>query len=194
MPFFKLGFLNKRYNSLKTGFRMIRRVFKRSRFNERFHHLIVKYKIPPSLLSINRRAVSKGVMIGLFVAFIPMPLQMIPILMMRFIVRFNVPIAIAMILITNPLTMPFVYLAEYKTGAFILGSELQPVELTLEWFQNNIDDIAAPLYAGTLVFSTVISLSAYFLIQLLWIQSVKRHRNADLQEQKELHTESKETV
>ena len=162
---------------------MVRRVFKRTRFNERFHHIIVKYKIPPSLLSVNRHAVSKAVMIGLFVAFIPMPLQAFPILMMRFVVRFNVPIAVAMILITNPLTMPFVYLGEYKIGAFILGSESISPELSLAWFQHHIGDIAAPLYTGTLVMSTVVSVSAYCLIQRLWIHSVRSLRRRDLKEQ-----------
>ncbi len=156
---------------------MIRELFKRSRLHEKYHHIIVKYKIPRAFLSINRHSVAKGVLVGLFVAFIPMPGQMVAIVLLQPLFRFNLPLAIAMVWITNPLTMPFIYFIEYKTGGFLLGLQnLPPVSMTLEWFQEHFDDVVVPLYTGALFYSTLFAATAYYVVQRLWIASVKRHR------------------
>ena len=163
---------------------MVRKVFKRTRFHEKYHDLIVKYKIPRAFLSINRRSVSKGVLIGLFIAFIPMPAQMVAIVLLQPLFRFNLPLAIAMVWITNPLTMPFIYFIEYKTGGFLLGLDnLAPVHMSLTWFQENFDDIMLPLYTGALFYSTLFSVTSYYAVQRLWILSVRKHREQDLDAQ-----------
>lgn len=158
---------------------MIRKLFKRSRLHEKYHHLIVKYKIPRAFLSINRHSVAKGVLVGLFIAFIPMPGQMVAIVLLQPLFRFNLPLAIALVWITNPFTMPFIYFIEYKTGGLLLGMHnLPPVSMTLSWFQENFDDIVVPLYTGALFYSTLFAVSAYYAVQRLWILSVKKHQTS----------------
>lgn len=160
---------------------MIRNLFKRSRVHEKYHDFIVKYKIPRAFLSVNRHSVAKGAFIGLFIAFIPMPAQMVLIVLLQPLFRFNLPIAFTMIWITNPLTMPGIYFIEYQTGAFLLGiTDIPPVSISLEWFQENLEEIMLPLYVGALFYSTTLSVSAYVLIQRLWIHSVRNHRKLDL--------------
>jgi uncharacterized protein len=160
---------------------MIRRLFKRSRLHEKYSSFITKYKIPRAFLSINRHSVAKGVLVGLFIAFIPMPAQMVAIVLLQPLFRFNLPLAIAMVWITNPLTMPFIYLVEYKTGAFLLGlNHLPHVAMSLKWFEAHFDDIILPLYFGALFYSTLFSLAGYYAIQRLWILSVRRHWAARL--------------
>ncbi len=156
---------------------MIRRLFKRKQANSKLDQLIKKYKIPREYLSINRKAIAKGVAIGLFWGFIPMPMQMLAVVSMTPFVKFNVPIAISMVWLSNPITMPFMYYMEYQTGNFLLGSEgLKNIELTLEWFSNNWDEILIPLYVGTIPYSVFVSALLYFLINKLWILSVQRER------------------
>ena len=154
---------------------MIRKIFKKKQSNGKIKAFISKYKIPREYLSINRKAISRGVLIGLFWGFIPMPMQMLAVLAVTPFIKFNVPIAISMVWLSNPITMPFMYYMEYQTGNFLLGNEsLDNIELTLDWFSNNWDKILMPLYVGTLPYAIGVSSIIYFIINKLWMDSVKK--------------------
>lgn len=155
---------------------MIRKVFKNKKSNSKIKEFINKYKIPHEYLSINRKSISKGVFIGLFWGFIPMPMQMIAVLALTPFIKFNVPIAFTMVWLSNPITMPFMYYMEYQTGLFILGNEGLDVQLTLDWFSNNWDKIITPLYVGTLPYSLGVSSLVYLIINRLWISSVEKEQ------------------
>jgi uncharacterized protein (DUF2062 family) len=155
---------------------MIRKTLKKTSSHKKLREFIKKYKIPSEYLSTNRKMISRGVLIGLFIAFIPMPMQMAAVLLFVPFVRFNVPIALAMCWLSNPITMPPMYYMEYLTGSFLLGIEPEPVEMTLEWFKNNLDNIFIPLYFGTAMYSIFGSLTAYFLVNFLWKNSVEKER------------------
>jgi uncharacterized protein (DUF2062 family) len=156
---------------------MIRKIFRKKKTNNKLDQFIKKYKIPREYLSINRKSISRGVLIGLFIGFIPMPMQMLAVVAFIPFIKFNVPIAISMVWLSNPVTMPFMYYMEYQTGNFILGKdELDNIELTLDWFSNNWDSIMVPLYVGTAPYSIFVSLLIYYIINLLWIKSVKEEK------------------
>ncbi len=160
---------------------MVRKFFKGTSLTDKFHDVIVKYKIPRAFLSVNRHAVSKGMMVGLFVAFIPMPMQMLAIVFLQPLFRFNLPLAVALVWITNPVTMPFIYYVEYVTGGWLLHYDsLQPVHMSVEWFRDNFDNIMVPLYTGTLFYSTIFAALGYYTVQCLWVRSVRRHRAEEL--------------
>lgn len=120
--------------------------------------------------------VIRGVTLGIFIAFIPMPIQMALVLVFMPFFKFNVPLGLAMCWLSNPFTMPPMYYMEYLTGSFLLGIKPEPVEMTLEWFTNNMDNIFIPLYAVTLVYSVVASSLAFWLINHFWKGSVHRDR------------------
>ena len=156
---------------------MIRKIFKKKRTNGKIDQFIKKYKIPREYLSVNRKSITKGIFIGLFWGFIPMPMQMLAVLSMTPFFKFNVPIAISMVWLSNPLTMPFMYYMEYQTGNFILNRDgLENIDLTLTWFSDNWDNILVPLYIGTIPYSIFVSALIYFIINRLWITSVKREK------------------
>jgi len=155
---------------------MIRRNLKKISKSEKLKSFIKKYKVPPEYLSTNRKMVSKAVLFGLFIAFIPMPMQMLAVIALMPFVKFNVPIGLAMCWMSNPFTMPPMYYMEYLTGSFFLDMKPEPVEMTLEWFSNNLDSIFIPLYTGTLFYSIFGSLGAYYLVNFFWGLSVKRDR------------------
>jgi uncharacterized protein (DUF2062 family) len=155
---------------------MIRRTLKKTSKHHRLKDFIKKYKIRPEYLSTNRRMVSKAVFIGLFIAFIPMPMQMLAVIAVIPFSKFNVPIALAMCWLSNPFTMPAMYYMEYLTGSFLLGMDTTPVEMTIEWFNKNIGNIFIPLYTGTAFFSIVGSSLAYYLVNHFWISSVHRDK------------------
>lgn len=155
---------------------MIRKTLKNTSKNEKLKAFIHKYKIPPEYLSTNRKMVSRAVLIGLFIAIIPMPMQMLAVVAVMPFVKFNVPIGIAMCWLTNPLTMPPMYYVEYLTGSFILGIKPEPVEMTLDWFTKNFDNILIPLYTGTAIYSISVSLLAYWAVNHFWRSSVEKDR------------------
>ncbi|MDD2906722.1 MAG: DUF2062 domain-containing protein [Sulfurimonas sp.] len=155
---------------------MIRKTLKNTSKNEKLRALIEKYKIPPEYLSTNRKMVSRAVLLGLFIAFIPMPFQMLLVLAFVPFFKFNVPIGLAMCWLSNPLTMPPMYYMEYLTGSFLLGIKPEPVEMTLEWFSNNMDNIFIPLYAGTALYSVFGSLLAYWAVNHFWKSSVHKDK------------------
>lgn len=153
---------------------MIRKVFKKKTSGKsKIDRLLEKYNLPKTYFAINRRMVTQGVGIGLFWAFIPMPMQMVAVIAMTPFVKFNVPIAISMVWLSNPLTMPPMYYMEYLTGNFLLGREgISDIELTLEWFSANIEAIFLPLYVGTAFYSIVVTGVIYILLNRLWIRCV----------------------
>lgn len=155
---------------------MVRKNLKKISKSEKLKLFIQKYKVPSEYLSTNRRMVSKAVFIGLFIAFIPMPMQMALVLAMMALFKFNVPIALAMCWFSNPFTMPAMYYMEYMTGSYILGSEPLEVQMTIEWFSDNINNIFIDLYTGTLFYAVICSFSAYWLVNHLWKSSVHRDK------------------
>lgn len=156
---------------------MVRKVLKKKRAGHRIDALIAKYNIPKEALSVNRRSVSRAFSVGLFVAFIPMPMQVVAVLLPLAFFRYNVPIAFSLVWITNPLTMPFIYYVEYVTGNFLLlGRGVGEIELSMTWFQANLEAIFIPLYFGAFSYSLLFAAGSFFLINQLWIHSVKKEK------------------
>ena len=156
---------------------MIRKTLKKTSKHQKLNSFIKKYNIPPEFLSANRKMVSRAVLLGLAIAFIPMPFQMLAVLAFTPFFRFNVPIALAMCWLSNPLTMPPLYYLEYITGSFLLGSDVTPVEMSINWFQNNFDTIFMQLYVGASFYSASISLLAYWAVNFFWKNSVEKDKN-----------------
>jgi uncharacterized protein len=155
---------------------MIRRTLKKTSKSEKLKEFIKKYKVPVQYLATNRQMISRAVALGIFIAFIPMPMQMVAVMAFVPFFKFNVPIALAMCWLSNPFTMPPMYYMEYLTGSFFLGMETTPVEMTLDWFSENLENIFIPLYVGTLFYSIVGSISGYWIVNYFWKKSVHKDR------------------
>ena len=166
---------------------MIRKIFKKKKSSGKFDAFIEKYKIPREFLSINRKTVTRALLVGIFIAFIPIPMQMLAVLAVLPFFKFNIPLAISLVWLSNPVTMPFMYYIEYLTGNFLLMQEgINTVELSMEWFQTNFDDIFIPLYVGAFFYSFVVSISIFYLSNWCWMSSVARAQK----EKKEKNTDN----
>jgi uncharacterized protein (DUF2062 family) len=135
---------------------------------------IEKYNISKRYFIVNRKMVARGVFLGLFIAMIPMPAQMLVVVLFTFVGKFNFPIAIIMCWVTNPLTMPLIYYIQYMTGSFILGIEPTSVEMSLEWFNENFSNIIIPLYFGAFLYAIGLATLAYYAINLYWGDKKRR--------------------
>lgn len=78
----------------------------------------------PRLWQMNRNSLGRAVYVGVLAAFLPIPGQMPVALVGALLVRANVPMAIALTWITNPITAIPVFWLAYCLGAFLLGEPL----------------------------------------------------------------------
>lgn len=133
----------------------------------------------PNLWHMNRRSVAGAFAVGLFVAFLPIPFQMVVSAAIAILIRVNLPISVLLVWVTNPLTMGPIYFAAYQLGRRIL--DLPKVgfsfELSLEWFTQELLIIWKPLLTGSLIFSITAALAGYTGIRLLWRLHVLRRVN-----------------
>lgn len=125
--------------------------------------------------SLSRKKILGGVFVGVFVAFIPMPFQMVLVAILAILLNVNFPVTILLVWLSNPLTMPFMYYAEYELGNFILNVQ-DPIEFSFETMNENLSEIALSLYTGTLICSIVFSTLSVLAINWLWIRTVRKNR------------------
>lgn len=86
--------------------------------------LFAPHLADPRLWQFNRHSLNKAVYIGVLSAFFPLPGQMLLALIGALIFRANVPMALGLTWITNPLTTLPVFYAGYYVGAKIIGEPM----------------------------------------------------------------------
>lgn len=130
----------------------------------------------PNLWCLNRRSAAGAFAVGLFICFIPLPSQMLLAAAAAIACGVNLPLSIALVWISNPITMPFMFYFAYKIGAFILGTPEYHFhfELTWQFLQNQLGHIGPPLLLGCLVCASICAVVGYFGINGLWRYSVAR--------------------
>lgn len=124
----------------------------------------------PDLWHLNRRSVSMAALIGLFCAFLPMPLQTIPAVFLGLTFRCNLAVCLALVWITNPVTAPPALLFAYQIGALILDRHVSVADLSLEWswLRANMGNIGYPLVVGSLVCGVVSGALGFAIVRVVW--------------------------
>jgi len=124
----------------------------------------------PNLLHLNRHSVSLAVFIGIFCAFVPIPIQTLMVIAICFWLGANLPLAMVIIWMSNPLTIPPMFYLTYKLGSYILGTTLGDFSVTLswEWFSQLGSEILLPLFVGSILAGTVLASIGYFFVLFLW--------------------------
>ncbi len=130
----------------------------------------------PEIWHLHRRSVSGATFIGLFCAFLPIPFQMLIASLLAIVSRCNLPVASALVWITNPLTIPPMFYFAYRLGAWLLGMdvEIDGIELSWAWLSDNLSTIGYPLIFGSLVCGWVAGVSGFVVVRVLWRLHVLR--------------------
>ncbi len=144
----------------------------------RILRILGKIVFEPNLWHMNRYSVSHGVLIGSICCFLPMPFQMIPCAILCAHRKCNIPVAIAIVWISNPITMaPMMYFA-YQLGAWLTGSgiNLGTIELSFHWLGLRLAEIWQPLILGCLICGLTMGLTGFMLVRIYWRVKINRYK------------------
>lgn len=153
----------------------------------RVRHLLNR----PHIWAIHRRASARAVAVGVFINFLPLPFQMLWAALLAIFIRANLPIAVAITWINNPLTfIPinfFIYLTGEKILTFlsVMQSPSDHSRITFEklasihWI-DGLYALGIPYITGLAFLCIFGSLLAYLLVSVTWkiiiyVRFRKRH-------------------
>lgn len=141
--------------------------------NKSLSYLKIFFK-KPNLWYLNKYSISKGFAVGFFCAWLPIPFQMLVAAIASIIFSTNLPISVALVWITNPVTMPFLFAIAYKVGAYFLGIKNInfDIDFSFDFLSYIMSDVFPVILLGSTLIGTIGSIIGFFLIRLIWRFSV----------------------
>ncbi len=137
------------------------------------HRVLGDRVFSPELWRPRCHKVASGVATGLFWAMMPIPFQMLPAGITAFLLRFNVPAAITVVWVTNPVTWPVLLYYQYRLGAWIMGQEVPPIT-SMDAMLSMLTHVPLPLLLGCLICGVVIAPLSYLTVVVGWRTMAER--------------------
>lgn len=139
----------------------------------RYHrHLRIFGKIihSPNYWHMHPECVARAFACGIFSGFMPIPFQMVLAAALGIAFRANLFIAVILVWITNPLTIPPIFYFCYRIGRWVLSAPKHPfkIELSLHWLQTTFLVIWKPLVVGSLVCGIVGAVVSYIIVRIVY--------------------------
>jgi uncharacterized protein len=124
----------------------------------------------PNLWHMNRKSVSMAFLVGFFFMWVPLPSQMILAAGAAILLRCNLPLSVALVWITNPITMTPMFYFAYKLGNLMLGLPPNNIEFeaSFEWIQQQMELIWQPFLLGCFTLGVISAITGFISIRLLW--------------------------
>ncbi|RYD83923.1 MAG: DUF2062 domain-containing protein [Verrucomicrobiaceae bacterium] len=154
----------------RKNYRWLRYIPRRKHLRNGWLHRILGDRLfAPELWLPNRRGIAGGLALGLFIGFTPtMGVQIILCGVLAYLLRVNIPLALAGTFVTNPFTAAIIYPLEYQVGVWLAGvpspSELSGATGPIRAFAL----YAKPLWIGSVAVGSVAAFIAYVAAMLLW--------------------------
>lgn len=127
----------------------------------------------PNLWHLNRRSISIAFAVGLFFAWVPTPTQMAFAAVGAIYFRANLPISVALVWVTNPITMPPLFYFAYQVGLTVLNQPSQ-ADFSLDTVLSGLGDIWQPFLLGCFIMGVISSTAGYFGMRAFWAFNVKQ--------------------
>ncbi len=124
-----------------------------------------------NLWHLNRRSVARGIAVGFFSAWLPSIGQMPFAATLAIIFRANIPIAVLLIFLSNPLTIPPMVYAAYKFGAWILATpfDVSVIDFSsMNGLLNGLANVWQPFLLGCLAAASVSAVIGYLIGWYTW--------------------------
>ena len=135
--------------------------FIHSLFGERLFHR--------DLWHISRKSLAGGIALGLFLAFTPtIPFHMVLAAIGAILFRVNLPVAVLVCWVNNPLTMYFIYFYDLKLGQFVFHRISQVSNSTMQGRWEVFMKNTTYLWMGSFILSTLAALTGYCSTRILW--------------------------
>ncbi len=115
----------------------------------------------------------------MFCAFVPIPGQTVLAVAMALALRCNLPIALVLVQVTNPLTVAPMFFFAYQLGAWLLGTEVAVTEFELswDWLAGHFRQLWRPVLLGSLICGWVSGVTLMLSARLLWrLHVIRRWR------------------
>jgi uncharacterized protein (DUF2062 family) len=123
----------------------------------------------PNLWHLNRYSVSTAVFIGLFVAFMPIPTQMLLAGLCAIVFRANLPISVILVWVTNPITIAPIFYLAYGVGSAVIGAPGDEFVFKLSWeFLGQLAEFWQPFLLGCFLCGLFFGLLGSTAARLLW--------------------------
>jgi len=127
-----------------------------------------------NLWHLNRRSASGGVAVACFVNYMPPVAHMLVAAALAILFRVNLPIAVALVWISNPLTIPPMFYFAYLVGSWMMGVPAKGFDLDFWTTPGNWLGVLEPLALGMVVCAFSFAAVGYFGTQALWRWSLRR--------------------
>jgi uncharacterized protein (DUF2062 family) len=129
-----------------------------------------------NLWHLNRNSVSAAFAIGLFCAWIPTPGQMAIAATAAFYFQANLPISVALVWLTNPITMPPLFYFAYRVGLAFLDYPPPSADFvfSVDGILSSVGDIGGIFLYGCFVCGVISAVLGYFGVQLFWRYHVNK--------------------
>jgi uncharacterized protein len=130
----------------------------------------------PNLWHINRQSITRGVTIGLFVAFLPIPFQMLLAAFIAICSSANLIVSVVLVWVTNPLTMGPIFYFAYRLGDALLPHQAVPLPTQWDWtwLAQQVGQVWHPLIIGSLICGVASAMMGNIMVRLLWRVSTAR--------------------
>ncbi len=131
----------------------------------------------PSLWRFDSVSCRRGAILGWYFCFVPMPMQMLPTFLLAPFFGCNLPVAIALVWVSNPFTYAPIFALSYGVGNFMLGKGLSFPDVDWGSLESLTSDLYFPIFLGGQVFGLAFGLVSYIVIRAGFrIYKVKRAR------------------
>jgi uncharacterized protein (DUF2062 family) len=130
---------------------------------ERLSQMLVRIR----QLEGNPHYIALGMAVGIFVSITPIiPLQTLVAVTLAFVVRGSKSAAALGTWLSNPLTIPLVYYANYKLGCILLRCQTTTDAIAFDSFSQLMDlglEVTGAMLVGSLAIGLVLGVVAYFV-------------------------------
>ena len=133
-------------------------------------HVFGRLLLNANLWHLNRSSVAWAVSIGLFTAWVPVPFQMVLAAGAAILARCNLPVAVVLVWISNPVTVAPLFFAAHKLGGWMLGippGEFR-IELSVRWLLDELGEVWEPFLLGCFVMGLASAILGQVAIRLVW--------------------------
>ena len=121
---------------------------------------------------LNRKHVAGGLGLGVTLAFVPLPIQMLLCVPLSIILRVNLPAALGAVWLSNPLTAAPIFFFAFRVGQWVTKRtdnwKVVDATFSITDLANLMESIWVPLFTGCAICGLAAGLTTYLLVNFFW--------------------------